>query len=101
MTTQVNIKLDDKLKRLAESLAQQLGFSLSSILRAYLIHFTRTRKIDFSITDEEDTPDDLTGEKLEKILVSEGYDPDYAKKHGSAYDKMLEAKRRGTLIEIE
>ena len=52
-------------------------------------------------TDCNDTPADLTGKRLENILTSEGYDPAYAKKHGVAYDKILEAKRRGTLIEIK
>ena len=101
MTTQVNIKLDDKFKMLADRLARQLGFSLSRILRAYLMHFVRTGRIEFALDHSKDTPDNLTGKKLEKILLSEGEDSNFAKEMGDDYDAMLDDERKGLLIEYK
>ena len=51
--------------------------------------------------DCDDTPADLTGEKLEKTLLSEGEDPKFAKEMGEAYDQMLKEEKEGNLIEIK
>lgn len=100
MTTQVNIKLDEKLKKEAERLARKLGLSLSCILRAYLLQFIRNKRFDVTLDEDNDTPDDLTGAELTKAMIAEGEDPAYAKRHGEAYDDMLQAERDGTLIRI-
>ena len=101
MSTQVNIKLDAKLKKQSEELAKMLGFSLSSVLRAFLLHFVRSRRMEFSVEDTEiDTSDALWGSTLEKELIKVGYDAAYAKKQGKAYDNMLKAEKDDTLIEL-
>lgn len=47
-TTVVNFKTDAKIKRGAQAVAKDLGFSLSSVLNAYLRNLIRTRKVEFS-----------------------------------------------------
>ncbi len=102
MITQLNIKLpDEKTKREAELLAKQLGFSLGSIMRAFLLHFIRTRKVTFSVETETDTPTHLTGIMLEKALLQTGENAASASRHRKAYDAMLQAEKDGTLIEIQ
>lgn len=47
-TTVINFKTDTKIKRGAQAVARDLGFSLSSLLNAYLRNLIRTRKVEFS-----------------------------------------------------
>lgn len=47
-TTVINFKTDTKIKRGAQAVAKDLGFSLSSVLNAYLRNLIRTRKVEFS-----------------------------------------------------
>lgn len=46
-TAVVNFKTDAKIKKDAQAVASDLGFSLSSVLNAYLRKFIRTRKVEF------------------------------------------------------
>lgn len=102
MITQLNIKLpDEKTKLEAERLAKQLGFSLGSIMRAFLLHFIRTRRVTFSVEGDNDTPAGLTGAILEKALLQAGENAAYAKRHAKAYDAMLQAGKNGTLMEVQ
>ncbi len=52
-TEAINIKIDAKTKKAAQELAEDLGFSLSSLLKAYLKHFLKTKTVHFSAADEE------------------------------------------------
>ena len=47
-TTMINIKMDRKVKEQARKLAEELGFSLSSLVTASLKQFIRTREGQFS-----------------------------------------------------
>ena len=47
-TAIVNFKADPKIKKDAQAVVERLGFSLSSVLNAYLRNLVRTRKVDFS-----------------------------------------------------
>lgn len=47
-TTVVNFKTDAKIKRGAQAVARDLGFSLSSLLNAYLRNLVRTRLVAFT-----------------------------------------------------
>lgn len=47
-TAIINIKTDPKVKKEAQVLAERLGFSLSSVLNAFLRDFLRKRTIAFS-----------------------------------------------------
>ena len=52
-TAVVNVKLEPKLKKEAQKVASDLGFSLSSLIKAYLKQLTRTKTVSFtSITEE-------------------------------------------------
>lgn len=47
-TTVVNFKTDAKVKRGAQAVARDLGFSLSSLLNAYMRNLVRTRTVAFT-----------------------------------------------------
>lgn len=47
-TAMINIKTDAGVKRQAQELAKELGFSLSAIVTASLKQFVRTREVQFS-----------------------------------------------------
>jgi addiction module RelB/DinJ family antitoxin len=52
-TAVINIKIDPKLKKEAQALAASLGFSLSSLIVAYLKHFVRTKTIYITADDKK------------------------------------------------
>lgn len=54
-TAIITIKTDLGLKKEAMALAGNLGFSISSLFNAYLRQFVRTKKVDFSLVEEEPT----------------------------------------------
>ena len=62
----INIKVDSALKKQAQGLAKQMGLSLSSVLKGYLYHFTRTKTIHFSLQSDNEEPTDWALEQLEK-----------------------------------
>ncbi|MHB8710444.1 MAG: hypothetical protein ACYC6X_02755 [Minisyncoccota bacterium] len=47
-TTMINIKTNKEVKRQAQKLAEELGFSLSALVTASLKQFVRTREVRFS-----------------------------------------------------
>jgi addiction module RelB/DinJ family antitoxin len=47
-TASIFIKTEPKIKEEAEKTAEELGFSLSSILNAFLRQFVKTKTITFS-----------------------------------------------------
>jgi len=51
-TTVINIRTDKQIKNSAQEIAEQLGFSLSSILNAYLRHFVKTKSVNFMLEPE-------------------------------------------------
>ena len=59
--TVINIKADQNVKRRAQKLAHDLGFSLSTVINAYLKQFIRTKEVHFSIAPS------MT-EELEQLL---------------------------------
>jgi len=101
MSAQINIKIDPKLKKEVEKVVEALGFNLSSVTKAFFLNLIRTKRIDFSLEEEDtDTPADLTGEKLEKDLIEYGYSKKYAKREREAYENMLADKKAGRLIRM-
>ncbi len=61
MKTVINIKTEKELKKDAQKLAKNLGFSLSAVINAYLRQFVRSREVYFS-----DAP--RMSQELEKLL---------------------------------
>lgn len=54
-TTVINIKTHPQIKARAQQVAEELGFSLSSLINAYLRQLIKTKTITFSASDEEPT----------------------------------------------
>lgn len=54
-TAVISVKSDPRTKVEAQQIAAQLGFSLSSLVNAFLKQLTRTRTVSFSISNEEPT----------------------------------------------
>ena len=48
MTTVLNVKIDDKLKKQAQAAAKAMGLPLSTVVAANLRDFVRTRTVTFS-----------------------------------------------------
>ncbi|MEK7521731.1 MAG: hypothetical protein AAB599_02955 [Patescibacteria group bacterium] len=48
-TTMINIKTNKEVKKQAQKLAEELGFSLSALMTASLKQFVRTREVQFSV----------------------------------------------------
>ena len=61
-TTAIYIKTDPKVKRQAQEVAKNLGFSLSSLLNAWMRQFIKTKTVTFSVFDER------PNERLKKIF---------------------------------
>ncbi len=49
----INIKTDPDTKKKARKIAERLGFSLSTLLNAYLKQFITTKTVTFSAENEE------------------------------------------------
>jgi addiction module RelB/DinJ family antitoxin len=54
-TAVIQIRTDEKLKLEAQKVAEELGFSLSSLIKAFLKNVTRTKSVTFT-TDETPSP---------------------------------------------
>lgn len=63
-TAVINIKTDSKVKKQAQRVAAELGFSLSALVNGYLRELVRTQRVSFSIKEEELSP--LAVEGLKK-----------------------------------
>ena len=48
----LNIKTNAEVKAQAQQVAEELGFSLSSVVNAYLRQLVRTKRVDFTIHEE-------------------------------------------------
>lgn len=55
-TAVINVKVDPKLKKQAQAVAGDLGFTLSSLINAYLRQVVRDREVGFSDVRLELTP---------------------------------------------
>ena len=51
-TAVLNLKIDQKTKKQAQDLAEKLGFSLSSIVNAYIKSFIKDKTVHFSLREE-------------------------------------------------
>lgn len=54
-TAVINIKVQPDIKKRAQIVASELGFSLSSLINAYLKQLVKTKTITFSTSSEEPT----------------------------------------------
>ncbi|OGE37500.1 hypothetical protein A3F00_01210 [Candidatus Daviesbacteria bacterium RIFCSPHIGHO2_12_FULL_37_11] len=51
-TTAIYIKTDPKIKKEAQKVAKELGFSLSSLLNAWMRQFIKSKTVTFSLAEE-------------------------------------------------
>lgn len=51
-TSAIYIKTDPEIKSKAQKVAKDLGFSLSSLMNAWLRHLIKTKTVTFSVRDE-------------------------------------------------
>ncbi|MDO8686893.1 MAG: type II toxin-antitoxin system RelB/DinJ family antitoxin [Candidatus Berkelbacteria bacterium] len=54
-TAVVNIRTSPQAKAKAKAIASELGFSLSSLINAFLKQLIKTKKVTFSVEEEEPT----------------------------------------------
>ena len=54
-TAVINIKVQPDIKKKAQMVASELGFSLSSLINAYLKQLVKTKTVTFSTSSEEPT----------------------------------------------
>lgn len=62
-TAVVNVKVNPKVKKEAQKLAEDLGLSLSSLINGYLKQIIRTKKVSFDLSYE---PTDYLIQALEE-----------------------------------
>lgn len=51
-TTIVNVKIDVATKKEAQKVAEELGLSLGSLVRGYLKHLIKTKRVEFDLSEE-------------------------------------------------
>lgn len=62
-TAVVNVKINPRVKKEAQKVAEELGFSLSSLINGYLKHLVRVKSVNFSL---EENPSDYMIKSLEE-----------------------------------
>ena len=55
-TTSLHVKIEPEIKRDAEKVADELGLSLSAVMKALLKQFIRTRKLSVELVDRPEIP---------------------------------------------
>jgi len=85
MKTVINIKTDKDVKKNAQKVAEDLGFSLSAIINAYLRQFVRNREVYFGLIPH-------MSPELEKLLGKVEADIKENKNISSAFSTERELK---------
>ena len=66
-TASIFIKTEPKIKEEAKKTAEELGFSLSSILNAFLRQFVKTKTITFSTKELDERFCQISGQVAESV----------------------------------
>ena len=77
-TAVLNIKIDPKVKKDAQKIADELGFSLSAIINASLRNLARTKTVSFSVLEPS--------ARLKKSIESARHDRALGKSFGPFRD---------------
>ena len=72
-TAVVNVKVEPEVKRQAQKVADELGLSLSAIIKGYLKELIRTKTVTFSANKEEPTDYLLQSLKESEEDIKAGY----------------------------
>ncbi len=51
-TSVVNVKVNSEIKKKAQQVAEELGFSLSGLINGYLRQLIKTKTVHFSVSEE-------------------------------------------------
>jgi addiction module RelB/DinJ family antitoxin len=65
-TASIFIKAEPKIKEEAKKTAEELGFSLSSILNAFLRQFVKTKTITFSAKELDEIPNEYFKQAIKR-----------------------------------
>ena len=68
MTTSVQIRLDNKLKKDAEKIFEELGIDTPTAIRIFLKKVVKMKSIPFTLTTQNLTENGLTPEEEQEIL---------------------------------
>ncbi len=85
MKTVINIKTDKKVKRNAQKVAEDLGFSLSAVINAYLKQFVRNKEVYFGLVPRMSS-------ELEELLGKVETDIEEKKNISPAFSSRREVK---------
>jgi addiction module RelB/DinJ family antitoxin len=85
-TTVMSIKTDKKIKEKAMKIAKSMGFSLSSLVNAYLRQFVKTKTVHF-----EEEPSYVMSAYLEKQLEEIEDDIKHDRNISPAFDNVEDA----------
>jgi len=85
MKTVINIKTDKEIKKNAQKVAEDLGFSLSAVINAYLRQFVRNKEVYFGLIPH-------MSPELEKLLGKVEVDIMKEKNISSAFSAERELK---------
>jgi addiction module RelB/DinJ family antitoxin len=93
-TTVIQIRTDEKLKTEAQKVASELGFSLSSLIKAFLKNVTRTKSVTFS-TSEAPSPWLIKQiKKSQEELKNGDISPDFDQNNLDEMKKWLDNPKR-------
>lgn len=86
MKTQINLKIDSRIKKDAQRMAKELGLSLSSVVNVTLKQFARTGELEISATPKMSS-------YLENLIKEARCEFEAGKSHGpfGAADEMIKS----------
>ena len=83
MKTVINIKTDKKVKRNAQKVAEDLGFSLSAVINAYLKQFVRNKEVYFGLVPRMSSElEELLGKVETDIEEKKNISPAFSSRRG-------------------
>ena len=65
-TTSLHIKIEPKIKEQAQKTADELGLSLSAVMKALLKQFIRTKRLSIGITEKPEIPNEYLRKSLKQ-----------------------------------
>lgn len=76
--TAINIKTNLETKEQAQKVADELGFSLSSLINAYLKQLVRTKRVEFAVQEEPSAYFISQAEKSAKDMRKDNVSPAFS-----------------------
>lgn len=67
-TTSLHIQIEPRIKQQAQKTADELGLSLSSVVKALLKQFIRTKRLSVEITERPEIPNEFLRKSLKQSM---------------------------------